>query len=108
MVCCRRQPKIKLILLKIHVVVQVRIVPTESIQPSFMLREQGWGGLSITKTILRRTKEQFNLKYRNQSKEQTLVEVNIHHRNFTTDHRCKHILIHTLNIHRWNYYPISP
>jgi hypothetical protein len=43
-VCCRRQPKIKLILLKIHVVVQVRIVPTESIQPSFMLHEQGLGG----------------------------------------------------------------
>ena len=43
-----------------------------------MLREQGWewggGGLSITKTILRKkTKEQFKLKYRNQSKEQTLV-----------------------------------
>ena len=74
-----------------------------------MLREQGWEGLSITKTILSRTtKEQFNLKYRIQSKEQTLVEVNIHHRNFTTDHRCKHMLIHTLNIHRWNYYPISP
>lgn len=87
---------------------QVRIVPTESIQSSFMLREQEWGVLSITKTILRRTKEQFNLKYQNQSREQTLVEVNIHHRNFTTDHRCKHMLIHTLNIHRWNYYPISP
>jgi hypothetical protein len=41
---CRRQPKIKLILLKIHVVVQVRIVPMESIRPSFMLREQGLGG----------------------------------------------------------------
>ena len=43
-----------------------------------MLREQGGGGgvggLSITKTILRKTtKEQFKLKYRNQSKEQTLV-----------------------------------
>ena len=64
-------------LLKIPVVVQVRIVPTESIQSSFMLREQEWGVLSITKTILRRTKEQFNLKYQNQSREQTLVEVNI-------------------------------
>ena len=31
MVCCRRQPKIKPILLKIYVVVRVRIVPTESI-----------------------------------------------------------------------------
>ena len=43
-----------------------------------MLREQGWGwgggGLSIMKTILRKTvKEQFKLKYQNQSKEQTLV-----------------------------------
>ena len=43
-VCCRRQPKIKPILLKIYVVVRVKIVPTESIQPSFMLREQGGGG----------------------------------------------------------------
>ena len=31
LVCCHRQPKIKPILLKIYVVVQVRIVPTESI-----------------------------------------------------------------------------
>ena len=31
MVCCRRQPKIKPILLKIYVVVRVRIVPMESI-----------------------------------------------------------------------------
>jgi hypothetical protein len=32
------------------------------------------GGLSITKIILRKTtKEQLKLKYRNQSKEQTLV-----------------------------------
>ena len=31
MVCCRKQPKIKPILLKIYVVVRVRIVPTESI-----------------------------------------------------------------------------
>ena len=42
-----------------------------------MLREQGGGGgLSIKNTILRRkktTKEQFKLKYQNQSKEQTLV-----------------------------------
>ena len=40
-----------------------------------MLREQGGeGGLSITKTILRKmTKEQFKLKYQNQSKEKTLV-----------------------------------
>ena len=41
-----------------------------------MLREQGGGGgLSIIKTILRKkkTKEQFKLKYQNQSKEQTLV-----------------------------------
>jgi len=30
-VCCRRQPKIKLLLLKIYVVVQVRVDPTESI-----------------------------------------------------------------------------
>jgi transcription initiation factor IIF auxiliary subunit len=38
----------------------------------FPLREQGWGGLSITKTILRiKTKEQFKLKYK--LKEQTLV-----------------------------------
>ena len=41
-----------------------------------MLREQG-GGLSIMKTILRKKKkkpkEQFKLKYRNQSKEQALV-----------------------------------
>ena len=37
--------------------------------PSFMLREQGWGVLSIMKTILRKTtKEQFELKYQNQSK----------------------------------------
>ena len=35
---------------------------------------QGGGGLSIMKTILRKTaKKQFKLKYRNQSKEQTLV-----------------------------------
>ena len=41
----------------------------------YLLREQGWGRvLSITKTILTKTtKEQFKLKYRNQSKEQTLV-----------------------------------
>ena len=40
-----------------------------------MLREQGGGwGLSITKTILRKTtKEQFKLKYQIQSREQTLV-----------------------------------
>ena len=40
-----------------------------------MLREQGGGGdLSIMKIILRKTiKEQFKLKYRNQSREQTLV-----------------------------------
>ena len=41
-----------------------------------MLREQGGGGLSIMKTILRKkktTKEQFKLRYRNQSKEQTLI-----------------------------------
>ena len=31
LVCCRRQPKIKPILLKIYVVVRVRIIPTESI-----------------------------------------------------------------------------
>jgi hypothetical protein len=31
MVCCYRQPKIKPILLKIHVVVRVRVDPTESI-----------------------------------------------------------------------------
>ena len=31
LVCCRRQPKIKLILLKIYVVMQVRIIPMESI-----------------------------------------------------------------------------
>ena len=32
------------------------------------------GGLSIMKTIVRKTaKKQFKLKYRNQSKEQTLV-----------------------------------
>jgi hypothetical protein len=30
-VCCRRQPKIKPLLLKIYVVVQVRVDPTESI-----------------------------------------------------------------------------
>ena len=109
LVCYCRQPKIKSILLKIYVVVRVRIVPTENIQPSFMLREQGRGGLSIMKTILRKTvKEQFKLKYQNQSREQTLVQVNIHHQNFTTDHRRKYISIHTLNIHRWNYFPISP
>ena len=76
-----------------------------------MLREQGrgGGGLSITKTILRKaTKKQFKLKYRNQSKEQTLVQTNIHDQNIITDHRCKHISIHTLNIHCWNYFPISP
>ena len=75
-----------------------------------MLREQGGGGgLSIMKTILRKTiKVKFKLKYRNQSREQTLAQVNIHHRNFTTDHRCKYISIHTLNIHCWNYFPISP
>ena len=42
-----------------------------------MLHEQGFGGgggLSITKTILRKTtKEQFKLKYQNLSREQTLV-----------------------------------
>ena len=40
-----------------------------------MLCELGGGGLSIMKTILRKktTKEQFKLKYRIQSKEQTLV-----------------------------------
>ena len=40
-----------------------------------MLREQGGeGGLSIMKKNLRKTiKEQFKLKYRNQSKEQTLL-----------------------------------
>ena len=71
--------------------------------------EQGGGGLSIMKTILRKTiKEQFKPKYQNQSREQTLVQVNIHHQNFTTDHRRKYISIHTLNIHRWNYFPISP
>ena len=75
-----------------------------------MLREQGGeGGLSIMKKNLRKTiKEQFKLKYRNQSKEQTLVQVNIHHWNFTTDRRCKYISIHTLNIHCWNYFSISP
>ena len=73
-----------------------------------MLREQG-GGVSIMKTILRKTiKDQFKLKYRNQSREQTLVQVNIHHRNFTIDYRYKYISIHTLNIHRSNYFPISP
>ena len=87
-VCCCRQPKIKPILLKIYVVVRVKIVPTESIQPSFMLRKQGeGGGFSIMKTILRKTnKKQFKLKYQNQSREQTLVQVNIHHWNFTTNH----------------------
>ena len=60
--------------------------------------------LALRKTI----KEQFKLKYRNQSREQTLVQVNIHHRNFTTDHQCKHISIHTLNIQHWNYFPIFP
>ena len=74
-----------------------------------MLREQGGGGgLSIMKIILRKTvKEQFKLKYQNQSREQTLVQVNIHHQNFITDHRCKYLSIHTLNIHHWNYFPIS-
>ena len=40
-----------------------------------MLREQGGGGgVSIMKKILRKKiKEQFKLKYQNQSKEQTLV-----------------------------------
>ena len=81
----------------------------DSIYPSFMLREQGRGGLSIMKTILRKTiKKQFKLEYRNQSREQTLVQVNIHHQNIITDHRCKYISIYTLNIHRWNYFPISP
>ena len=75
-----------------------------------MLREQGGeGGLSIMKKNLRKTiKEQFKLKYRNQSKEQTLVQFNIHHQNFTTNRRCKYISIHILNIHCWNYFPISP
>ena len=76
-----------------------------------MLREQGGGrgGLSLMKTILRKTiKEQFKLKYRNQSREQTLVQVNIHHQNFTTDHRCMYISIHTLNIHHRNNFTISP
>ena len=60
------------------------------------------------KTILRKTiKEQFKLEYRNQSREQTLVQVKIHDQNFTTDHRCKYISIHTLNIHCWNYFRIS-
>ena len=43
MVCCPRQSKKKPILLKIYVVVRVRIIPTESIQPSFIQREQGEG-----------------------------------------------------------------
>ena len=55
-----------------------------------MLREQGRRGgyLSIMKTILKKkkTKEQLKLKYRNQSKEQTLVQVNSHHQNIITDH----------------------
>ena len=41
-----------------------------------MLHEQGGGGVSIMKTILRKkttTKEQFKLKYQIQSREQTLV-----------------------------------
>ena len=40
-----------------------------------MLRKQGWGGVfSIRQRILRKTtKEQFKLKYQNQSREQTLV-----------------------------------
>ena len=56
---------------------RVRIVPAESIEPSFMLREQGWVGggvLSIRQIILRKTtKKQFKSKYQNQSREQTLV-----------------------------------
>jgi hypothetical protein len=57
MVCCRRQPKIKPNLLKIYVVVQVRIVSTESIYPSFMSmnHDEMWG-LIITKTALRKKK----------------------------------------------------
>ena len=76
LVYCRRQPKTKPILLKVYVVVWVRIVLTESIEPNFMLREQGGGGAveynenNLWKKI---TKEQFKLKYWNQSKEQTLV-----------------------------------
>ena len=54
-----------------YVVVQVRIVPTESIQPSFMLREQGGKGVEYNENNFKKkktTKEQFKLKYRNQSK----------------------------------------
>ena len=75
-----------------------------------MLCEQGGGGgVEYNEYNFKKktTKEQFKLKYQNQSREQTLVQVNIHHRNFITDHRCKYISIHTLNIHRWNYFPIS-
>ena len=68
-VCCHRQPKIKPIFLKIYVIVRVRIVPTESIYPSFMLREQG-GGVEYNENNFKKkkkktTKEQFKLKYRN-------------------------------------------
>ena len=75
-----------------------------------MLREQGGGGVEYNENNLKKKtiKEQFKLKYQNQSREQTLVQVNIHHWNFTTDHRCKYISIHTLNIHCWNYFPFFP
>jgi hypothetical protein len=55
MVCGRRQPKIKPYLLKIYVVVQVRIIFTESIYPSFMsINQDEMWGLIITKTVLRK------------------------------------------------------
>lgn len=43
----------------IHVVVQERIDPMESIQPSFMLCERGWG-LSKMKTALKKQGELSN------------------------------------------------
>ena len=71
LVCCCRQLKIKPILLKRYVVVRVRIVPTESIQPSFMLHEQGGMGVVYNENNFKTkgtTKEQFKLKYRNHSR----------------------------------------
>ena len=54
--------------------------PRRVSKPSFMLCEQGGGGVEYNENNFKKkkekkklTKEQFKLKYRNQSKEQTLV-----------------------------------
>ena len=52
---------------------RVRIVPTESIYPSFILHEQG--GVKNNENNFKKKKtttEQLKLKYRNQSREQNL------------------------------------